>query len=79
MEWKRIAVKVWGTQISSSSFCGLGTAYYSIQLLVSTSRHNMFRKAQTSLQNCHATSGIPVRLEFLTLVLNIQVFWDSAT
>jgi hypothetical protein len=61
--------------MSTSSFCGLGTAYYSIQLLVSTSCHHMFKKTQTS----HATSGIPVRLEFLTFVLKIQVFWDSAT
>ena len=65
--------------MSSSSFCGLGTAYYSIQLLVSTSYHHTFRKTQTSLHKCHATSGIPVRLEFLTLVLKIQVFWDSPT
>ena len=65
--------------MSSPSFCGLGTAYYSIQLLVSTSRHHTFRKTQTSLHKCHATSGILVRLKFLTFVLNIQVFWDSAT
>lgn len=65
--------------MSSSSFCGLGTAYYSIQLSFSTSCHHTFRKTQASLHKCHATSGIPVYLEFLTLVLKIQVFWDSAT
>jgi len=65
--------------MSSSSFCGLGTAYYSIQLSLSTSCHHTFRKTQTSLHKSHATSGIPVRLEFRTLVLKNQVFWGSAT
>jgi hypothetical protein len=74
LEWKRTAVKWWGTQMSSSSLCGLEIACYGIQLLVSTICHHTSMKTwKTSSQmswhiwNPNKTSGSHTSAEDSTL------------